>query len=112
MATVITAVAKGDLSKEIVTDARREVLSLNDSVNSMVSRLLVLANEVTRVSLEVGVLGIPGGQAVVPGVEGLWKVMIDNVNLMVRRFGYYLLYRLLTRIQASNLTTHLTDSQG
>ena len=98
--------------KEIVTGARGEMPALNDSVNSIVSRLLVLANEVTRVSLEVGVLGIPDGQAVVPSVEGLWKVMTDNDNLMVRQFGYYLLYRLLTRIQASSLTTHITDSQG
>ena len=44
--------------------------------------MLVLANEVTRVSLEVGTEGILGGQANVPGVEGMWKVLTDNVNLM------------------------------
>jgi len=47
-----------------------------------VTRLLVLANEVTRVSLEVGTEGILGGQAHVPGVKGMWKVLTDNVNLM------------------------------
>lgn len=36
----------------------------------------------TRVSLEVGTEGILGGQADVPGVEGMWKVLTDNVNLM------------------------------
>ena len=111
MATVMTAVANGDLSKKIEADVRGEMLDLKYTVNSMVSRLLVLANEVTRVSLEVGVLGIPGGQAVVPGVEGSWKVMTDNVNLMVRRLGSCLLYGLLTGIQASNLTRHMIDSQ-
>ena len=33
-----------------------------------------LANEVTRVSLEVGTEGILGGQAFVPDVQGMWKV--------------------------------------
>ena len=84
IAEVTTAVANGDLSKKVVVDVRGEMLDLKKTVNSMVSRLLVLANEVTRVSLEVGTEGILGGQAVVPGVEGMWKVLTDNVNLMVR----------------------------
>ena len=33
-------------------------------------------------SLEVGTEGILGGQAHVPGVKGMWKVLTDNVNLM------------------------------
>jgi osomolarity two-component system sensor histidine kinase NIK1 len=36
--------------------------------------LSILANEVTRVSLEVGTEGILGGQAFVPEVQGMWKV--------------------------------------
>jgi osomolarity two-component system sensor histidine kinase NIK1 len=88
IAEVTTAVANGDLSKKVVVDVRGEMLDLKNTVNSMVSRLLVLANEVTRVSLEVGTEGILGGQAVVPSVEGMWKVLTDNVNLMVRRFMY------------------------
>jgi len=83
IAEVTTAVANGDLGKKVVVDVRGEMLDLKNTVNSMVSRLLVLANEVTRVSLEVGTEGILGGQAVVPGVEGIWKVLTDNVNLMV-----------------------------
>ena len=88
IAEVTTAVANGDLSKKVVVDVRGEMLDLKNTVNSMVSRLLVLANEVTRVSLEVGTEGILGGQAVVPSVEGMWKVLTDNVNLMVRRLVY------------------------
>ncbi|KAG2095663.1 nonidentical kinase-1 [Suillus discolor] len=34
------------------------------------------------VSLEVGTEGILGGQAYVPDVQGMWKVLTDNVNLM------------------------------
>lgn len=47
------------------------------------SQLTVFAAEVTRVSLEVGTEGQLGGQALVPNVEGTWKVLTDNVNLMV-----------------------------
>jgi osomolarity two-component system sensor histidine kinase NIK1 len=42
----------------------------------------VFAAEVTRVSLEVGTEGKLGGQALVPNVEGTWKILTDNVNLM------------------------------
>ncbi|KAF8810618.1 hypothetical protein BYT27DRAFT_7186104 [Phlegmacium glaucopus] len=48
----------------------------------MVAQMSTLANEVARVSLEVGTEGILGGQAVVPDVQGMWKVLTDNVNLM------------------------------
>jgi len=46
------------------------------TVNSMVAQLSTLANEVTRVSLEVGTEGILGGQAFVPDVQGMWKVRL------------------------------------
>ena len=42
----------------------------------MVAQLSTLANEVTRVSLEVGTEGILGGQAFVPDVQGMWKVCL------------------------------------
>jgi hypothetical protein len=47
----------------------------------MVRQLTVFANEVTRVALEVGTQGILGGQAVVPGVEGVWDDLTTNVNV-------------------------------
>ena len=50
------------------------MLDLKMTVNSMVAQLSTLANEVTRVSLEVGTEGILGGQAFVPDVQGMWKV--------------------------------------
>ncbi|KAF8797448.1 hypothetical protein BYT27DRAFT_7125646, partial [Phlegmacium glaucopus] len=55
---------------------------LKMTVNSMVAQLSTLANEVTPVSLEVRREGILGGQAFVPDVQGMWKVLTDNVNLM------------------------------
>ncbi|KIY49681.1 hypothetical protein FISHEDRAFT_40420 [Fistulina hepatica ATCC 64428] len=79
---VTKAVARGDLSKTVNVDVQGEMLSLKTTVNSMVDQLNTLANEVTRVSLEVGTEGKLGGQAHVPAVEGMWKVLTDNVNLM------------------------------
>jgi osomolarity two-component system sensor histidine kinase NIK1 len=64
----------GDLSKRVQVDAQGEMLDLKMTVNSMVNQLSVLANEVTRVSLQVGTEGILGGQAAVPDVQGIWKV--------------------------------------
>lgn len=71
---VTKAVANGDLSRTINVDVQGEMLELKTTVNQMVARLSILANEVTRVSLEVGTEGIMGGQAFVPDVQGMWKV--------------------------------------
>ncbi|KAG6906866.1 hypothetical protein DXG01_011628 [Tephrocybe rancida] len=79
---VTKAVALGDLEKQVNVDVQGEMLELKLTVNSMVSQLKLLANEVTRVSLEVGTEGRLGGQASVPDVQGMWKVLTDNVNLM------------------------------
>lgn len=71
---VTKAVAGGDLTRSITADVQGEMLQLKSAVNSMVSQLNTLANEVMRVSHEVGTEGNLGGQAKAPGVEGLWKV--------------------------------------
>ena len=71
---VTKTVALGDLSKLVIVDVQGEMLDLKMTVTSMVAQLSTLANEVTRVSLEVGTRGIVGGQAFVPEVQGMWKV--------------------------------------
>ena len=43
--------------------------------------LRTLADEVSRVSLEVGSQGKLGGQAYVPDVEGVWKDLTVNVSV-------------------------------
>ncbi|KAF8814066.1 hypothetical protein BYT27DRAFT_7206368 [Phlegmacium glaucopus] len=63
-------------------DVQEEMLDLEMTVNSIATQLRTLANEVTQVSLEVRRGGILGGQAFVPEVQGMWKVLTDNVNLM------------------------------
>lgn len=46
----------------------------------MVDQLRTFADEVIRVALSVGTEGILGGQAVVPGVSGTWKILTETVN--------------------------------
>jgi len=82
IAQVTTAVARGDLSQKITVDARGEILALKSTVNTMVDQLSSFADEVTRVSREVGTEGKLGGQAQVTGVSGTWRNLTDNVNYM------------------------------
>jgi len=82
IAEVATAIAQGDLSKKISVDVRGEILSLKETLNTMVEQLRSFAAEVTRVAREVGTEGRLGGQAVVPGVAGTWKDLTDSVNSM------------------------------
>src|SRR5512143_868345 len=82
IAEVTTAVARGDLSRQITVDVKGEILELKDTINTMVDQLNAFASEVTRVAREVGTEGKLGGQAQVPGVAGTWKDLTDNVNFM------------------------------
>jgi HAMP domain-containing protein/signal transduction histidine kinase/DNA-binding response OmpR family regulator len=82
IAAVTTAVANGDLSKQITVDVKGEILELKNTVNTMVDQLSSFAAEVTRVAREVGTEGILGGQAQVKGVAGTWKDLTDSVNFM------------------------------
>src|SRR5204863_319397 len=77
---------------------------LTDTVNWMANNLTaqvrniaevataIASGDVTRVAREVGTEGKLGGQAQVPGVDGTWKDLTDNVNLL-----------------AGNLTVQLRD---
>lgn len=80
IANVSKAVARGDLSKKITVDVKGEIWDLKNTINTMVDQLQTFATEVTRVSLEVGTEGKLGGQAVVSGVEGTWKVLTGNLR--------------------------------
>ncbi|MEW2521017.1 HAMP domain-containing protein [Actinacidiphila alni] len=84
IAQVTTAVANGDLSQKVRVDVSGEMLELKNTVNTMVDQLSAFGAEVTRVAREVGVEGVLGGQAQVPGAAGTWKDLTDSVNTAFR----------------------------
>ena len=82
IASVTTAVAKGDLSQKVKAEVKGEILDLKITINAMVDRLNNFAFEVSKVAREVGTDGTLGGQAIVQNVEGKWKELTNNVNIM------------------------------
>jgi len=82
IATVVNAVAEGDLSRRLVLEARGEIAALADTINGMTDTLRVFADQVTTVAREVGIDGQLGGQARVPGAAGTWKGLTDSVNML------------------------------
>ena len=78
IASVTTAVAKGDLSQKIKAEVKGEILNLKITINGMVDRLNNFAFEVSKVAREVGTDGTLGGQANVENVEGKWAELTNN----------------------------------
>src|SRR5687767_6195344 len=80
IASIVTAVALGDLKRKLTVDAKGEIAALSDTINGMIDTLATFADQVTNVAREVGVEGKLGGQARVPGAAGLWRDLTENVN--------------------------------
>ena len=80
IAAVVTAVANGNLKRKLVLQAKGEIAALSDTINEMIDTLATFADQVTSVAREVGVEGVLGGQALVPGAAGTWRDLTDNVN--------------------------------
>ncbi|MFF4595640.1 HAMP domain-containing protein [Amycolatopsis sp. NPDC001319] len=115
IAQVTTAVARGDLTKKIDVDARGEILELKTTINTMVDQLSAFADEVTRVSREVGSEGRLGGQARVPGVAGTWRDLTDSVNLMADNLTDQVrnISQVATAVAAGDLTKKIdVDARG
>ena len=110
IAEVTTAVANGDLTKQITIDAKGEILELRNTINTMVDQLSSFADEVTRVAREVGTEGQLGGQADVRGVAGTWRELTDNVNLMASNLTSQVrgIAKVVTAIAGGDLTQTLT----
>jgi HAMP domain-containing protein/signal transduction histidine kinase/CheY-like chemotaxis protein len=115
IATVTTAVAKGDLSTRITVDARGEILELKNTINTMVDQLSSFASEVTRVAREVGTDGKLGGQAEVKGVAGTWRDLTESVNSMASNLTNQVrnIAGVTTAVAKGDLSTKITvDAQG
>ncbi|WP_442886462.1 HAMP domain-containing protein [Edaphobacter sp. HDX4] len=110
IAEVTTAVARGDLSRKITVDVKGEILELKNTINTMVDQLNAFAGEVTRVAREVGTDGKLGGQAEVPGVDGTWKDLTDNVNVMAFNLTGQVrgIVKVVTAVADGDLTQKLT----
>jgi HAMP domain-containing protein/signal transduction histidine kinase/CheY-like chemotaxis protein len=90
VARVVAAVSAGDLAERM--DVRRgsrplkgDPLLVARSVNGLVGQLSTIADEITRVTREVGTEGKLGGQARVRSANGTWRDLIDAVNTMSSR---------------------------
>ena len=115
IADVTTAVAMGDLSKQITVDVKGEILELKDTINTMVDQLNAFASEVTRVAREVGTEGKLGGQADVRGVAGTWKDLTDKVNSMASNLTSQVrnIADVTTAVARGDLSKKITvDAQG
>ena len=110
IAEVTTAVARGDLSRQITVDVKGEILELKNTINTMVDQLNAFASEVTRVAREVGTEGKLGGQAQVPGVAGTWKDLTDTVNVMAANLTEQVrgIVKVVTAVADGDLKQNLT----
>ncbi|HEX6451901.1 MAG TPA: HAMP domain-containing protein [Trebonia sp.] len=115
IAMVTTAVARGDLTKQVTVDVQGEMLQLKQTVNTMVDQLSAFADEVTRVAREVGTEGRLGGQAHVRGVSGVWKDLTDSVNGMASNLTVQVrnIAQVATAVAQGDLSQKVTvDVQG
>ena len=82
---IVTAVARGDLSKKVQihsVEMDPEITTFKRTINTMMDQLQVFSSEVSRVAREVGTEGILGGQAQIIGVDGTWKELTENGNFL------------------------------
>ncbi len=115
IAKVVTAVARGDLSKRLVVEAKGEIAELAETINDMTETLGIFADQVTTVAREVGSEGKLGGQARVPGVAGTWKDLTDSVNGMASNLTTQVrgIVKLVTAVANGDLSQKFTmDAQG
>ncbi|WP_219635236.1 HAMP domain-containing protein [Nocardioides ungokensis] len=89
-ARVVAAMSDGDLTQRMDLrldgqSLRGEPLRVARSVNGLVDQLSSIADEITRVTREVGTEGKLGGQARVRDADGSWRDLIDAVNTMSSR---------------------------
>jgi len=80
IASIVTAVASGELKRKLVLEAKGEIADLAETINRMIDTLALFADQVTNVAKEVGIEGKLGGQANVPGAAGIWLDLTVNVN--------------------------------
>src|SRR4051812_23536146 len=115
IASVVNAVANGDLTRKLTVEAKGEVAALAETINGMIDTLATFADQVTNVAREVGSEGILGGQARVPGAAGTWRDLTDNVNRLAANLTSQVraIAEVATAVTKGDLTRSITvDAQG
>ena len=115
VASVVTAVANGDLHRKLTVEAKGEVAALADTINGMIDTLATFADQVTNVAREVGSEGKLGGQARVPGAAGLWRDLTENVNRLAANLTTQVraIAEVATAVTKGDLTRSITvEAQG
>ncbi|MDO8299134.1 response regulator [Lacisediminimonas sp.] len=120
MTRVISAVADGDLSRQVPLELdglrlKGQHLRSAEIVNTMVLRLGALTSEVTRVAREMGTEGKLGGQVDASGMSGSWKDLTDKVNVMAANLTNQMrgIARVVTAVANGDLQKKLTvEAQG
>src|SRR2546427_11958168 len=115
VASVVNAVANGDLTRKLTVEAKGEGAALADTINGMIDTLATFADQVTNVAREVGSEGKLGGQARVPGAAGTWRDLTDNVNRLAANLTTQVraIAEVATAVTKGDLTRSITvDAQG
>src|SRR5947208_886742 len=115
IASVVTAVASGDLKRKLTVEAKGEVAALADTINGMIDTLATFAEQVTNVAREVGSEGKLGGQARVPGAAGTWRDLIEDVNRLAANLTTQVraIAEVATAMTKGDLTRSITvETQG
>jgi osomolarity two-component system, sensor histidine kinase NIK1 len=109
---IVTAVARGDLSKKVRMNSVEmdpEITTFKRTINTMMDQLQVFASEVSRVAREVGTEGLLGGQARIDGVDGTWKELTDNGMSAANLVAPCSFFTLLTTVPVNVMAQNLTD---
>src|SRR5947199_8213132 len=115
VASVVNAVASGDLSRKLTVEAKGEVAALAETINGMIDTLAIFAEQVTNVAREVGSEGKLGGQARVPGAAGTWRAPTENLNRPAAHLTTQVraIAEVATAVTKGDLTRSITvDTQG
>jgi hypothetical protein len=82
MLQALQAVKNGDFSVRLPEDESGTAREIAVTFNVLMEQLTTFTGEVSRVSNEIGKIGLLGGQAVVPDLSGTWLETQNNVNAL------------------------------
>ncbi|RFU25511.1 hypothetical protein B7463_g10840, partial [Scytalidium lignicola] len=115
---IVTAVIKGDLSKkvqiysaemdpEIERLAQGEIIQLQQTINTMVDKLRMFADQITGATDDMEPGGMLGGQDELDGMKGVWNTLIVDINAMAENF--IMLVRDMAMVTTAVATGDLTQ---